>query len=150
MSLRLHDVDGERLAAWVIQRSGLRLSREDFEDAHQQLLLEFWRLSRDFDSTSGRPFAPLATTVLGRRLIDWQRKRFGRTTWRFGDGRVHKRKQPVFVEFDEAVIDRLDAAESEGRGDRETSGDEALRGLFSERSRRRLGDLELLGIDAAA
>ncbi len=151
MPLKLHDVeDGERLAAWVIHRSQITLSPEDFEDAHQYLLLELWRLFVDFDPTGGRPFALLATTVLGRRLVDWQRKQFGRTIWRFGDGRVYERKPPVFVEFNDSVIGRLDAAEPARGSDRETGGDEAVRGLLAERDSKRAQDLELLGLSDAA
>ena len=97
--LVLHDVDAERLAAWVVGRSGLDRTREDREDPQQHLLLTIWQLSREFDPASGRHFAPFPTTVRRRRVVDWQRKTFGRDVWKFS-GRTHFRRRPEFVSLD--------------------------------------------------
>jgi hypothetical protein len=99
--LKLHEIeDAEALAAWIVHRSGLMLSPEDREDAQQRLLLELWKLSIDFDPACGRRFDAFATAVLRRKLVDWQRERFGRTIWRFSGGRVYERKRPEFVSLD--------------------------------------------------
>jgi DNA-directed RNA polymerase specialized sigma subunit len=63
-------------------------------------LLELWKLSLDFDPNCGRRFDAFATAVLRRRLVDWQRKTFGRTTWKFRD-HTYTRKRPEFVEFND-------------------------------------------------
>jgi hypothetical protein len=144
----LHDIeDGERLAAWVIRRSGLTLSHEDHDDAQRHLLVEAWKLSLEFNPACDRPFVTFATALLGRRLVDWQRGRFGRTVWKFRD-RVHERPRTQFAPFDDAIRDRTDAALAMRSGDSEADRLEAERWLHEERDRHRTRDLELPSVSA--
>jgi DNA-directed RNA polymerase specialized sigma24 family protein len=147
--LALHDVrDARALVAFVVSRSGIELSREDREDLEQSLLLAVWQLHCEFDPTTGRSFAPFATAVLRRRLVDYQRSQF-RTKWVFRD-RVHIRERPKFVEFDDSVRDRLDATHAAWAGDREAGGDPALARLLGGGGGELARDLAELGIEPTA
>ena len=149
MPLELHDVrDAERLAAWVIQRSGLGLDREDREDLQQTLLLAVWQLSLQFDVAAGKPFGPFATTVLRRRLVDWQRQRFGRTRWQF-KGSVYERPRPEFVPLDDSVRDRLDEADAKRSCDGSADLDPTCRWLWDTRDCCRAVDLRELDPEGA-
>jgi DNA-directed RNA polymerase specialized sigma24 family protein len=145
--LLLHGLDAEALCRRIVTRAGLGSSREDREDATQDLLLALWQLAQRFDPECGQPFEGLATAVLKRRAVDYRRRQF-RTVWKFRD-RVHERPRPQFVEFNGSVRARLDAIESARAGDL-PGGDEDGRGLLAERDRRQVEDYELLGLPPAA
>jgi hypothetical protein len=147
-ALRLFDVpDAERFVARIVSRSGLELSFHDRQDIEQFLLVEAWQLSIEYQPGIIRGgFACFATVALKRKLIDWQRKRWGRTVWKFKH-RTYERPRPQFVEFDDSVSDRLDAAESMRAGDSAPGGDEDWRGLLDERDRYRIRDYKLLGLE---
>jgi hypothetical protein len=52
---------------------------------------------------------------LRRRLVDWERKTFGRRVWRFKGGRVHTRELPKFTSLDEdSERDRLESTLTDG------------------------------------
>ena len=134
--------DVEAFAGGIVQRSGLRLSVWDREELHVWLIEECWRLSLKHDAERGA-FATWAGYALRRRVVDWERSRFGRTRWVFSDGRVYERKLPRLVPLDE-----LDAALAEGTGDPADGGDSTLGGLLANGDRQRARDLSELGLEA--
>src|SRR5262245_41708092 len=101
MALRLHDVsNAEGFVASIVQRSKLELGPEDRQDLAQFLLIELWRLSQRYEY-EGRPrFSSYAYRVLPKRIIDWQRKRFGRRTWKSRGRVIHARPRPHVVSLD--------------------------------------------------
>lgn len=149
--LSLHGIDDvEAFAGAIVQRSWLELSHHDREDLHAYLVAECWRLSLRYER--GDPqfpprFSVYATPILRNRVVDWQRKRFGRTRWTFKD-QVIERKLPQLVSLDaddperDRLVDRLGA----GAGDSAADWDEALGGLVGERDRTRAWDYETLGL----
>jgi hypothetical protein len=50
------------------------------------------------------------------RPVDWQRQRYGRTRWTFGNGRVYERRRPELVSLDDADNGRRGAAAGENGG----------------------------------
>ena len=142
--LTLDDVDdASGFVAAIVTRSGLALSFHDREDLEQYLLVECWRLSLVY-TAGGISFSTYAGNTLRHRCVDWERKRRGRTVWRFRD-RVHTRSLPQLVPLD-SDRDRLEQALAEGAGDRAADRDEAGGGLLAERDRARARDLEALGL----
>jgi DNA-directed RNA polymerase specialized sigma24 family protein len=111
--LELHDVDNaEGFVSAIVGRSGLSLSWDDREDLKQFLLIEAWELSlRYHPGVVRKGFSTWAGIILRRRVVDWQRKRLGRTIWRF-KGRVHTRPQVKLVSLndDDSDLDSLGAA----------------------------------------
>jgi len=148
--LALHDVeDTQLLVRRVVARSGFKLSYHDREDVEQYLMFEAVLLARDFQpGRINKGFGCYCTVALKRKLIDFQRQRY-RTRWKFKD-RVYERPRPQFIEFDDSVLNRLDAIESTRAGDSTASGDEDWRGLLDDRDRYRAWDFELLGLGEVA
>jgi hypothetical protein len=149
-ALRLHDVDAERLVRGIVTRSGLELNYYEREDLEQFLLIECWKLSLRYESGRiDKGFGAYATVALKRRVVDWQRKRWGRTKWSFSGGRVYVRPRPELISFDadNSVSDRLDAVESTRAGDSAPGGDEDWRRLLAERDRNRIRDFDILGLE---
>jgi hypothetical protein len=72
-------------------------------------------------------FGCFATLTLRRRLVDWQRSKFGRTKWQFKD-RVYERPRVELVPFDDSARRRLEQSQPEGDGDREVGGELASQG----------------------
>jgi hypothetical protein len=95
----LHDVrDVESFTGRIVERSGLRLSVEDREELHVYLIETCWEISIRFEP--GRiSFSSFAGSTLPRRVIDWERQRFGRTKWQFRD-RVYERPRVELVSLD--------------------------------------------------
>jgi DNA-directed RNA polymerase specialized sigma subunit len=147
--LRLHDVDdAQRVVSTIVTRSGLHLSYHDREELEQHLLAQMWELHLRYDASRGISFGAWAVTTLRKRVVDYQRSRF-RTKWVFRD-RVHVRERPQFVEFNDSVRARLDAAESTRTGDSSPDWDADCRRLHGERDRKRAEDLALLDLPPAA
>lgn len=125
---RREQVDAEALCRRIFQRSRLELRFHDEEDAVSYLIECCWELSTDYrPGVIRKGFGAYATIALGRELVNWQRKRFGRTTWQFKD-RTYERPRPVFASLDElperggtvdAETDRLSSLLGlDGPGDR--------------------------------
>jgi glycine/D-amino acid oxidase-like deaminating enzyme len=149
--LALHDVpDVEALVRGIVIRNGSELSFDDELELRQHLLVRCWEISLRYQpGRIEKGFAAWATIKLKFEIIDWQRKRWGRTRWQFKDN-VHTRELPRLVEFDETVANRLDEIESTRAGDPAASSDEDCGGLFAQRDRHRIEDLYLLGLEDAA
>jgi hypothetical protein len=58
------------------------------------------RLSLRYEPRRTVSFSTYATCTLSKRIIDWQRQRYGRTRWTFGDGRVYERPRVKLVSID--------------------------------------------------
>jgi hypothetical protein len=144
----LHDVDDTAaFVAVLIDRSGLSLSWDDREDLEQHLLIFAWSLSEKYDPARGS-FSNYLWRTGSLQVLQWQRKRFGRTVWKFKD-RTHVRKLPELVSYD-AERDSLEDAYGSVGGDPATVWDEACRGLYEDRDRERVRDIARLGIEEAA
>ncbi len=144
-ALRLHDVaDAEALAASIVYGSGLELSYHDAEDLHAYLVATAWQLSLVYEP-GGISFSSWAGTTLRRRLVDWQRQRFGRTRWQFA-GRSYERARPQLVSLDDPEHDRLGDDLTARGGDPEADCDSGLGGLYAARDRARAADYETLGL----
>jgi DNA-directed RNA polymerase specialized sigma24 family protein len=142
-ALRLHDVDdAAKFAAAIATRSGLRLSYHDHEDLEQFLLVEIWRLSERYEP-GGINFSTLATVTLKRRLVDWQRQRFGRTRWQFA-GRTYERVLPQLVSLDGADGNRLADSLAAGTSDSPADRVATLAGLLPAGDRQAAEDQALI------
>jgi len=117
-TLEAHGVDIERLAwravSTYLTNRRSHLQAADREDLTAYVISELWRVSVTYDeSRSGCGFSTYAYRLAGARITDWYRLRFGRTTWRFGDGTVHTRdrQQPLSLDAPDAdgraVVDAL-------------------------------------------
>ena len=88
-------------------------------------------MSRSYDSArrkGGRTdFAGYLTIALRRRVIDWQRQRFGRTRWIFAD-RVSEPQRVDLLSLDGGE-DPLGGSLTARGGDPQDSGDLGLRGI---------------------
>jgi hypothetical protein len=144
--LALHDVrDCEALCVRIVQRSSLEpLPWHEREDLVAFLIAEAWTLSVQYRPGSVA-FSTLATTTLQRRVVDWRRKKLGRTKWKF-KGRTYERRRPQLV-FSLDAPD-VEHALTSGAGDPPAGGDADLAGLVDERRRSRSRDLEALGLEA--
>lgn len=96
--------DVEAFTGRIVQRSGLRLSVQDQEELHTYLIESAWELSFKHNPERG-PFRSWLGYALRRRVVDWQRSRFGRTRWKFA-GRVYERERPQLVSLDGVDADR--------------------------------------------
>ena len=144
-ALALHDIaDTEALAASIVHGSGLELSFHDREDLLAFLVATAWQLSLVYEP-GGISFSSWAGTTLRRRLVDWQRQRFGRTRWQFA-GRSYERARPQLVSLDDSERDQLGDDHAAVGGDPEVDCDSGLAGLYAARDRTRAADYEALGL----
>jgi hypothetical protein len=91
----------------------------------------------------GRPtFSTYCVGALQRRTVDWQRKRFGRTIWKF-HGRKYRREQPVVVPLDDRLLDDQLARSGDPGTDRSPD----LLRLLGNGSSTVAGHYEALGLD---
>ena len=146
-TLSLHEIDDvEAFTLAIVQRSRLELSHHDREDLVAYLLTECWRLSLRFEP-GGISFSTYAGTTLRGRLVDWQRKRFGRTRYVFSD-RVLERKLPELVSLDaddsngDPLGDNLGTRAGDPAADRDPDFERLLRTGSGTRAR----DYEALGL----
>ena len=146
MTLQLHDVrDAEAFVVAIASRSQLELGLDDAEDFRQYLLAELWVLSTRFEP-GGISFSSWAATTLRLRVVDWQRKRFGRRRWKFS-GRTYERPRVELVSLDNDQLgDSLGSTLAGEDGGTAPVWDAVGRGLLDERDRERIRDLELLGL----
>ena len=143
--LGIDDVDG--FCFRLVQRSGLELSRTDFDDLHAWLIEECWILSLRFEPGPAS-FSSYAGARLRLRVVDWKRQQQGgRTVWRFKD-RVHTRTPPVVVSLDGPDGDSLGPSLATDAGDLAPDRDETRRRLHVERVRYRDRDFSELGGEA--
>jgi DNA-directed RNA polymerase specialized sigma24 family protein len=133
--LALHDVDDTAaFIAALVQRSGIFLDYYDREDLEQHLLVEAWQLSLRFEP-GGVSFATWAGTTLRHRVVDWQRKRLGRSIWKFKD-RTYTRPQVQLVSLDDnSNLDQLGSSQPGSDLDDAEDRLTAERGLHGKRSR---------------
>jgi DNA-directed RNA polymerase specialized sigma subunit len=149
--LELHDVrDGYAFVERIVQRSGLELGYHDREDLGQWLVVELWQLSLVYEPGSSVSFSNFATRHLRRRVIDWQRQRFGRTRWQF-KGRLHERRLPELVSLDADDSERGRLEQSVGDRSVENGSHRlaAQLRLLDARARRPAGRDDWLGGEAA-
>lgn len=137
--------DAQGFVAAVVIRSRLSLTHHDREDLHQYLLVECWRLSLDYDSAGRRPcFSNYAATILRRRVVDWQRKRFGRTTWK-AKHKTYTRPRINIESLDNPG--RLERDLGARAVDPQVDRDPDLAGLHGAGGRPRAGDHAELGLE---
>jgi hypothetical protein len=147
--LVLHDIrDGFAFVESIVARTSPALGRDDREDLCAYLVGELWIVSCDYDPSRGL-FSTFAGCVLRRRCADFARQRYGRTVWRFKNGRVHTRPRVelVSLDADEGARARLESALATQRGDPSPSGGSACAGLLAERDRLRARDYQELGLE---
>jgi hypothetical protein len=99
-TLALHDIrDVEAFVTAIVKRADLQLLTEETEDLNAYLIATTWELSLKYHA--GRiSFSTWAQHTLRKRIIDWQRQKYGRSTWQFKDS-THYRKRPTIVSIDE-------------------------------------------------
>ena len=115
------------------------------EDLHSWLVATAWQLSLEFEpGRSSVSFSTYATTILKRRITDWQRSKY-RTKWQFKD-RTYERPLPVFVPLDNDESDSLRASLAAWDGDHAAGDDSPFGRLFADRDRLRARDLEAMGV----
>lgn len=148
LPLRLFDVtDGERFVGSIAARSRLRLSFHDAEDLRQYLLIELWQLATRYNEESDVSFATWAGTTLRLRVIDWERKRWGRTKWKWANGVSYERPRRTTVSLDDGDdLDFLGGTVGEGSGDLETGWDSNLGRLLGEGRGSQARDHQTLGL----
>jgi hypothetical protein len=96
--LSLHDIrDAEAFCQPIAQQAQLT-SHHDREELLAYLITELWILSKRYEP-GGITFSTWAGHTLRQRTYDWQRTRYGRTTWQFKD-RTYTRKLPEFVSYE--------------------------------------------------
>jgi hypothetical protein len=148
--LTLHDVDdAEAFVGAIVSRCGFALSHHEREDLSAYLVASAWELSLRYDR--GDPqysprFALYAKGILGRRAVDWNRKRLGRTVWKFKD-RTYERPRRELVDIDAPHIRELVDAVATWGSDSETDCDSPVRRLFDERDRYATRDYAALGLE---
>ena len=149
MALQLHDVrDAEAFVAAIANRSQLELGPDDDADLRQFLLTELWLLSTRYEARGGS-FSAWATATLKLRVVDWQRKRFGRRRWKFS-GHTYERPRVEVVSYDDELdSDSLGQDFASNGSDLETDWLSPGRGVHAERDRERARDLELLDLGPA-
>lgn len=92
--LQLHDIrDVEAFTAQIINHKHLTQEPCDREDLHAYLIATCWELSIIQPQPWKRSFSGWATPLLQLRITDWQRNRYGRTTWTFHN-HTHTRPRP--------------------------------------------------------
>jgi hypothetical protein len=131
---------------------------DDAEDCAAFLLERLWRLALTYNpkrDERGPDFNGFANFRLRRfGVTDYLRSTNGRTTWQFAT-HTHQRDIPVVFSLDHEEGDGdagggLGTSVAEGAGDPQTDSDPAFRGLVADRDRRRVEDLERLGLGPAA
>jgi DNA-directed RNA polymerase specialized sigma24 family protein len=146
LRLQLHDVDdAEHFVSAIASRSGLTLSFHDRQELEQELLVECWRLSERFQP-GGVSFSTYAGSTLRLRVVDFVRKRNGRTKWQFKD-RVYERPRVEVVSLDDDSGERrMGEALGAWGGDPAAGGDPVFGGLAATGDRQRARDLRTLGL----
>jgi len=78
--LALHDIrDVEAFTLNTIHKAKAQLTPQELEDLHTYLIEETWLLSQRY-KPGGITFSTWAGHTLPKRIIDWKRKTYGRTT----------------------------------------------------------------------
>jgi hypothetical protein len=96
--LSLWDIrDAEAFCKPIAQQAQLT-SHHDREELLAYLITELWILSKRYEP-GGITFSTWAGHTLRQRTYDWQRTRYGRTTWQFKD-RTYTRTLPTLISMD--------------------------------------------------
>jgi hypothetical protein len=143
--------DVEAFTAGIIHRSRLDLSYHDREELHVFLIEECWKLSLRYKPGIIRQgFSTWARLALSRRVIDWQRSRFGRTRWQFG-GHTYERPRVDLVSLDDDDPEHgsVGATVAGGSLERDASGFAADMRALEARGRRPGQRDDWLGSEAA-
>jgi hypothetical protein len=106
--LALHDVvDVEKFCGRILDDQlrafGIRLRSHDDEDAVAYLIGQTWELSLRYDPAHGQSFSKFARAQLRLRVVDWLRKKLGRTNWSQSDRGVVKRARREVLSLDRFV-----------------------------------------------
>jgi DNA-directed RNA polymerase specialized sigma24 family protein len=145
--LQLFDLNDVEAMIWdVITSNGrLYLNPQQRESLATYLIEEVWRSSLRFDAAKGS-FSTFAGIIARRRVVDWLRLEFGRTTWQFAD-RTIERPRPELVSFNGDEGDRLAETVTAGTGDPADAWNPDLERLLDGGDRQRARDHELLGLE---
>jgi hypothetical protein len=128
--LSLWDIrDAEAFCKPIAQQAQLT-SHHDREELLAYLITELWILSKRYEP-GGITFSTWAGHTLRQRTYDWQRTRYGRTTWQFKD-RTYTRTLPTIVSTD--TLPGGNRSLSTPDGDLATHGVSDLAGLLRTRS----------------
>jgi DNA-directed RNA polymerase specialized sigma24 family protein len=99
----LHDVRDIEALCWQVAHKYCQsiqsyLEPADVEDLVAFLLVEAWKASERYSPiTQTARFSSYARRILGARCVDWYRLRFGRTVWKWSDGREYRRERRVVL-----------------------------------------------------
>jgi DNA-directed RNA polymerase specialized sigma24 family protein len=138
--LVLHDVhDTQALCRRIIQRAHLELTHYDEEDLHAYLVATCWELSPTTPAPWHSSFSGWVTPLLRLSIIDWKRKRHGRTRWQYAS-HTYERPRPQLVSIDE--LDPVRGFDAAGEGDREADRFASRGGLVAAGDGEAAGDLE--------
>lgn len=136
----LLDVDDVEALAWRVlatsgQVTGLQPHQRD--DLCTHVITTIWEASLRFDPNRNVSFSTYAYVIGQRSIVSWFRSTsngFGRTRWKFGDGRIHERARPEFVSLDTTNIDPVGALEPGSDQDDAEDRLATESGLYSTRS----------------
>ena len=103
--LALYDIDDvEAFCTSIFKPRAPAIPSRDHEDAIAYLIETTWELSLDYNAGAlPSRFGFYAKRILARRLIDWQRRQYGRTKWTFGASRpgyANERPRPDLVSLE--------------------------------------------------
>jgi hypothetical protein len=146
----LWDVGDVEALCWsIVKRYRLELNHHEREDLVTYLIETCWSLSVRYEP-GGITFCTYATNNLKLRVVDWERQRFGRRTWKFKNA-VYERPQVelVSLDADESFRDRLESSVAGSGLDDDASSFASDMRTLSERARRPGRRDEWLGDEAA-
>ena len=127
----LHDVsDVEAFAVAILKPRAASIPSRDHEDAVAYLIETAWELSLGYDSEQMRRFSVWAGYVLRQRLVDWERRQYGRTRWVFAD-RVYERPRPILLSYEDLRTHNSGHNHS-FRGEKESSATDSERGMLAD------------------
>lgn len=125
-------IDVEAFCSRIVTRqlasAGGYLEPADREDAIAYLIGEAWILYSRFDAAKGATFWTYSSPVLQRRMVDWYRTKFGRSS---------NAPRPRMVSTDELERTELERALSGRTGDDPANSYSDLAGQLAGRGRRR-------------
>ena len=146
--LSLHEIDDvERFVVAIVNRHQPGLNYDDHDDLIVHLVETCWELSLRYQP-GGITFSTWSRATLQKRLVDWQRQRFGRTRWVFHD-RVVERPPTELVSLDADDPDGPPLGETLGSraGDPALGRSPDLARLLGKGSSTRARDFEALGLE---
>jgi hypothetical protein len=128
--------DVEAFTARISEKTRSQLSYHDGLDLHAFLISECWELSLRYES-GRQSFSTFAGTQLRWAVVEWQRRRFGRSRWVYKDRVVERpRVELVSLAADASERDRLESTIGDRGVEDGASGLPALLRLLEARGRR--------------